>query len=493
MNFLTQFSSQISSVFGKLNPRQKFVVFGVFAASLTIIVIMMMWAGERPYVVLFSNLAPKDAQLIRARLDEDGIPYKLETDGTAILVPQGEETGFRLEMAAEGIPSGGTGVGYEIFDRPNLGLTDFIQKVNYRRALESELSRTIQSMAQIQHARVHIVLVEPTLFIEDKKETTASVILTLQSGTELLREQVQSITKLVAFSIEGLQPRNVSIVDSYGSNLSEDINREPLFVMTANQLEIRREVEAGYRRQIETLLTRILGPDRSMVRVSADLDFSQTITRGEQYDPSSAVVISEERNEGSGAVYDTMSSASREEGTISNYVVNKINTETKHQFGQIKRLTIAVTIDTMFTEEQAVQLEGNIQAAVGYSNNQERTDVITVTRFPFDTSVKIEEERRLAWENREAMVARILRYSLLAGAAIIFLIILRSIFKSLDMLLPKPKPKPAIDIEAEAIEEEISAEAQRRSQMLEQVARFAKEKPENVASLMSTWLLEEGG
>ncbi len=491
MNFLRQFTRQVSSVFGKLNPKQKFVVFAVFVVSLGVIMFMMMWAGQRPYVVLFSNLTPKDAQVIREHLDEQSIPYRLETDGTAILVPQGEETGLRLEMAAQGVPSGGTGVGYELFDRPNLGLTDFIQKLNYRRALESELARTIQTMAQVQNARVHIVLPEPTLFIEDKKEPTASVILTLQSGTDLSREQIQSITKLVAFSVEGLKPRYVSIVDSYGNNLSEEVNRDPLFVMTANQLEIQRNIETELMRQVQTLLTRILGPDRSMVRVSADVDFSQVKTNSEQYNPDSQVVISEERNEGQGAIYDTLSSPSREEGTITNYAVDRINTETIHEFGRIRRLTIAVTIDTMFTEEQGTQLQETIQASVGYNPNRE--DLIQVTRFPFDQSVKRAEEDRLAWERREEMVGRIFRYSLLAGAALIFLIVLRSIFKSLDMLLPKPKPKPAIDIEAEAIEEEISAEAQRRAQMLEQVSRFAKEKPENVASLMSTWLLEEKG
>lgn len=489
MNFLRQFLRQVTSIFGKLNPRQKIVVFAVFVISAVVIIIMMMWAGERPYVVLFSNLSPKDAQTIRNRLGELGIKYKLETDGTAILVPQGEETGLRLDMAAAGIPSGGLGVGYEIFDRPNLGLTDFIQKVNYRRALESELARTIQSVSQVQNARVHIVLPEPTLFTEDKKETTASVILTIRGGAELSRAQVHAISKLISFSVEGLQSRNVSIVDSYGNSLSEEINKDPLFVLTANQLEIQREVEGGIQRQLETFLTRILGPDRSMVRVSADMDFSQVTQHRESYDPQSQTVISEERKEGSGGTYDTVSTPNREEGTITNYVVNKIDTDVREGFGRIKRLTISVTVDTMFNDDKAARLESSLQASVGYDPS--RTDIIRVTRFPFDTSVKLEELNRIAWEEREAMVRRIFRYSLLAGAALIFLIILRSIFKSLDLLLPRPKPKPAIDIEAEAIEEEISAEAQRRSQMLEHVARFAKDKPESVASLMTSWLIEE--
>ncbi len=486
--FFRQFAKQIQSVLQKLNSTQKFVIFVVSVVSVAVLLLLMIWAGQKEYVVLFSNLDPKDAQAIREKLDEQGIPHRLETDGTAILVPQGQETGLRLEIFSEGIISQ-AGVGYEIFDRPNLGLTDFVQRVNYRRALQEELARTIRVIQSVDRAKVNIVMPEEALFRVDQNQTTASVVLTLRAGAELTRENVHSIAKIISMSVEGLSTSNVSIVDSYGNDLSKELNRDEVYLMTANQIEIQNEIESRIQAEIESMLNIALGPGKSVVRVTVDMDFTQITTASETYQPDVTAVRSEDRSEASGAIVDTLGTASREETSISNYEVNKTVQEIIDKYGKIERISVSVTVDTGRTPAEIARLRNLIMAAIGF--NATRGDQVSMDEFAFDTTAREAEESRITTERRTEMMAKIIRYSLLSLAGIAFLIVLRSIFKSLDLLLPKPKPKPAIDIEAEAIEEEISAEAQRRGQMLEQVARFAREKPENVASLLGTWLISE--
>lgn len=488
MGFINQFFKQLQTVFKKLNPTQRFIVMIVSVVSVAVILLMMLWASQREYVVLFSNLDPKDAQAIRDKLDEQGVEYRLETDGTAILVPEGQETGLRLEVISEGIISQ-AGVGYEIFDRPNLGLTDFIQKVNFRRALQEELARTIRHIQSVDRAKVNIVLPEERILKADQKETTASVILTLKAGSELTRENIYAIAKTIAMSVEGLETNNVSIVDSYGNDLSKELNRDEVYLMTANQIEIQSEIERRMQAEIESMLNLALGPGKSIVRVTVDMDFRQLSTTSKNYNPEATAVRSEDRAEASGMVPDTVGTPSREESSITNYEINETVQDIQDKYGKISKLSVSVMVDEGYSQTQRDELRNSIMAAIGF--NSQRGDQVEVTEFPFDTSAKEAEEERISDERRNEMIAKIIRYSLLSFAGIIFLLILRSIFKSLDLLLPKPKPKPAIDIEAEAIEEEITAEAQRRAQMLDQVSRFAREKPENVASLLATWLLEE--
>ncbi|MCK4967086.1 hypothetical protein KAS50_08645, partial [bacterium] len=241
--------------------------------------------------------------------------------------------------------------------------------------------------------------------------------------------------------------------------------------------------------EIESMLNSVMGPGKSIVRVTVDMDFKQITTMSESYMPGSQMVRSEDRSEAAGMFVDTVGTPSREESSITNYEINKIVEEISDKYGKISRISISVTVDTGWGPQELTNIENSIKTAIGF--NVVRGDQVLVVEFPFDTSAKQAEESRIRAERRNELMARILRYSLLSVAGIVFLLILRSIFKSLDLLLPKPKPKPAIDIEAEAIEEEITAEAQRRGQMLEQVSRFAREKPDNVAALLATWLLEE--
>ncbi|MCP4728233.1 MAG: flagellar M-ring protein FliF [bacterium] len=500
-DFFSQFLKQASSVFKKLDAKQKVVVLIVSVVSVVVIIYLMNWTGERQWEVLFSNLQAKDAQSIIDQLEEDNVPYRLQTEGTAIEVPQGTEYELRVRIQSQGLITGGV-VGYEIFDRPSLGMTDFLQQVNYKRSIEGEISKSIQSMEVINMARVYIVVPKASLFVEDEKPATASVLLTVTPGQELSSEQINTIAKVVAYSVEGLQPANVTISDSYGNNLSRAINKDPLMALRSDQLRLTRQYEMEVQNKLETLLAQAVGSTNYMVSVSVDFDFTQASSVSKTYEPTPTPVRSEERENAAGGLQDTVGQASSNERSTTNYEINEMVRNTVEEFGTVNRISVAVMVngrqvedpngDMIYqprTQQELDALEASVRSAIGF--NASRNDLVSVADYQFDTSALEEQIDRLAAQRREEMMQRILKWTLMSVAGLAFIFVLRSVFRSLDLLLPKPKPKPAIDIEAEAIEEEISAEAQRRAQMLDQVSKFTREKPANVAGLLNTWLIEE--
>ncbi|HCV42271.1 MAG TPA: flagellar M-ring protein FliF, partial [Bacteroidetes bacterium] len=213
------FRGQIGGFMQRLSIGQKIMLVGVTLASIAAIVALITVVNRPSYGMLFSNLRPEDASKIVEKLKERSVPYTLDDGGKTILVPKQQVYDLRLSLAGEGLPQSSV-IGYEIFDRTNLGVSDFVQKVNYRRALEGELARTILELEEVEGARVHIVVPEKALFKDDEKAATASVVLKLRSGKPLKRETVQGIAHLVASSVEGLETNNVTIVDSRGSLLS---------------------------------------------------------------------------------------------------------------------------------------------------------------------------------------------------------------------------------------------------------------------------------
>jgi len=505
LGFLKTFLEQARKIFDKLSLQQRVIIITVTIFSIIVMIVLMSWTNERQMKVLYSNLDPKDAQMIIERLEEQNISYKLQEEGSAILVPEGQEFKLRLELAAEGIPMMGA-VGYEIFDRTNIGMTDFMQKVNYKRSVEGELARTIRSMEAVQDARVFIVIPEPRLFTEDKVDATASVKLTLRRNRELNKENIKALANLIAFSVEGLKPENVNIIDSYGNFLSEELSMDPLIALSAGQIEQERNIESYLQREVESQLNKLVGPDNAMVRVNVDMDFKKIQERQEQYNPEAQVVRSEQRIEDQSGLQDTIGTPGSKSETITNYEIDKVVREITDDYGKIARISVSVSVTGEYEEreneqgnkvevyvprqpEELQKIEDLVKATIGF--NSQRGDEVRVVDFPFDRTVVLEQEKLRKEQERSEFIRNIIRWILMVFAGLIFVVILRSVFKSLDLLLPKTKPKPAIDIEAEAIEEEISAEAQRREQMLDTVAKFTREKPVNVASLINTWLMEE--
>ena len=284
--------SQIQEFFGVMNSAQK-VMFGLLL-SLVIIIsgAIFFWAQQDEQVLLFGNLNSDNANAIVQKLDEKNIDYQISNSGNAIYVPSDKVHALRLELASYG--GGNTdSKGYELFDSQSLGMTDFMQQVNQKRALEGELQRSINSLTQVKNSRIHLVLQERSPFEESSVEASASVILTLEPGNRLSNNQTAGIASLISGSVEGLSPNSVVILDQLGNRLSDDADRDSGGDMGNIQMQIKQKSEAYLTEKGQSMLDRVLGAGNSIVRVSVDHDFQKVMREIDSFDPDSRIIISE--------------------------------------------------------------------------------------------------------------------------------------------------------------------------------------------------------
>ena len=398
---------------------------------------LIFWNTRPEYQVLFSNLSPEDAGDIANKLKEKKILYQVTQSGTAVLVPREHVYDTRLALASEGLPKGG-GVGFEVFDRTNLGTTDFVQKLNYQRALSGELTRTIKQFKEIDQARVHIVTPKDSLFVEEQRKPTASVLVKTRSGMTLGPPQVEGIIHLVASAVEGLEPNNVTVVDQTGKMLSKKNDASPAGLLTTSQLDYQRNIEEGLKKKIQGMLEGVVGPDKAIARVSADLDFQQVNITEERFDPST-VIRSEQKTLEKSSSTTGSRTAEDKEGFVSlklpadskspsrtntaassktlsgtpaggsqtiserqnetkNYEITKINKQIRGPAGIIKKISTAVIIDGTYKEsagakgakvrqfvprppEEMKNFENMVKKAIGFDEN--RGDQVEVTSMPF--------------------------------------------------------------------------------------------------------------
>ncbi len=513
---------QLKEIFDRLSTSQKVSLITVTAITILSILVLLIWANRPQYTILFSDLANSDAAKIRDRLQDEKVTYRLRDGGSTILVPKGRVYDLRLQLAADGIPSQ-PGAGYEIFDRTNLGMSDFVQKLNYRRALEGELGRTISGIDEVEQARVHVVMPEPALFREDEKETTASVVLKTKGRSRLGEDQIRGIAILVARSVEGLDPENVIILDSNGNLLSGAKAPDAMVGLSATQLELQHKVESYLASKAQSMLDGVLGPGRSIVRVSAELDF-QTIERTrEYYDPESAVVRSEERTEsvtsGGG------SPETKEENSLSNYEINKTVEHLVNTGGSIIRLSVAVMVDGIYeTSEDGAKIYtprpsdemtalGNmVRGALGI--REDRGDVLEITNIAFDNETFVDVKDTWSAEQNKDLLITLLPKVILGIVLLVLLLMVRGFLKrnlnvarhvlenegalmpanrGAAQLMPgQPgvKKSPLSKIELPELDEEIPKEVKEAQAKKDQLADFAKTKPELATMLVRSWLLE---
>lgn len=284
--------NQLQDFFGVMNSAQK-VIFGLLL-SLVIIIsgAIFFWAQQDEQVLLFGNLNLDNANSIVQKLDEKNIDYRISDGGNAIYVPSDKVHSLRLELASYG--GGNTeNKGYELFDTQSLGMTDFMQQVNQKRALEGELSRSINSLTQVRNSRVHLVLQERSPFEESSVEASASVILTLEPGNRLSSNQTSGIASLISGSVEGLSPNSVVILDQLGNRLSDDTDQDAGGDMGSVHMQIKQKTEAYLTDKGQSMLDRVLGAGNSIVRVSVEHDFEKVMKEIDTIDPDSRTVISE--------------------------------------------------------------------------------------------------------------------------------------------------------------------------------------------------------
>lgn len=396
---------------GKLTTFQKVLLFGTFTIVLVGILALIVFSGpSKEMSILFSGLSEVEASKIVESLKEKNIPYSLKDNGTTILVEKNTIYDTRLSLASEGLPESGT-LGYELFDKTNLGMSEFVQKLNYRRALEGELARTINSLEEVKNARVHIVIPEKALFEKDQKETTASVTLHLKSGRGLSKINVEGIQNLVANSVEGMQPSSVSVISQRGKVLSDPPkNISSIAGLTSTQHEQQINVEQYIAGKVQSLLDGVYGADNTEVRVNAELDFTQIEKTITEFDPERQAVLSEQSvNEVSHSTdslsYPAVNMARDQSNQISNYEVSKTVQRIIEEVGNVKRLTVAVLVNSSQkivdrdgkkvleseprTEEEINKLTEIVKNAVGF--NPMRDDQITVDYIPFETTLYEED------------------------------------------------------------------------------------------------------
>jgi flagellar M-ring protein FliF len=463
--------AQLIDAYLKLPLNQKILFPFLLALSVWAIVFVAQWANKADYVVLFSDLESADAGAVIERLKTMKVAYEVRGDGRTVAISPPEMVHeMRLQLASEGIPSKGT-VGWEVFDGVSLGLTQQQEWSLRIRAKQGELERTIAALEAVQAVRVHISEPEHRGFGKNEQQATASVLLRLRAGGELDRKQIKGIANLVAGSVQGLKPENVTIIDSNGNPLTqseEERKNELDGGGESYRIEYQRTVERGYIDRIEQMLQKVLGPGKAVARVTADIDYSSSEREEESYDPGGQVIRSERTiAEGTGAsqrggvpgVTSNLSNDpnllsppksdgenSKRSESVKNYEVSRAITKSVAPRGSVVKLSAAVLVDGTYEEptsttesaspsekpseeapaqeketasqkkvfkpldaETLARIEGIVKGAIGFDSN--RGDSVTVESIPFyQPDQSLEESLKSAemWQNIFGISSRIL-------------------------------------------------------------------------------------
>jgi len=290
--------NQLKKLLASLSLRQQITI--VLAAALVAgsVALITRWERERDYRPLYTGLSPEDAGGVVQKLREAGADYRVGDGGASVLVPSERVAETRLQMAASGLPRSGR-VGFELFDKTNFGITDFAEQINYRRALEGELERSVMSLSEVQHARVHVTFGKDSIFLEARQPAKASVMVRLRPGARLAPPKVQAVAYLVASAVEGLQPEAVSVVDMNGNLLNRPRRSDSLDGEQSSQatLDFRQQIEKDLLAKINTTLEPLLGPEKFRAGVSVECDFSGGEQSEETFDPNRSVMASSQKTE----------------------------------------------------------------------------------------------------------------------------------------------------------------------------------------------------
>ena len=450
----SEFLLQLKTLFKNLTLGKKITLLILIVSTISGFIFLMTWAGKPDFQILYSNLNPEDAGAVLTRLKDQKIRYQISSDGNSILIPNKQLYEIRMELASQGLPQGG-GVGFEIFDNTKLGMTEFVQNVNYQRALQGELSRTINGFAEIESSRVHIVMPSKSLFIEQEEPATASIAVKIRYGRRLSEDQIQGIVHLVSSSISGLNPENVTVVDNNGKRLAGFKDKSTMGKVSADQLEYKEKVEKGLENRIKTMLEGALGAGRAIVRASCDLDFRRQEQTEEMYKPDNKVIRSEQLfNETSnearlipigvpGTVIDTnkpkpdSSLKFQKQDKTVNYEIGKVIKHIVEPIGKIDKISVAVIVDGTYknikgedgnqelkylprTQDEMDKLENIVKRAVNF--DAKRGDELEIINMPFESNRMAESEEAIA---EEGWLSQLKHYTFFA----------KYIFLSISLLL----------------------------------------------------------
>jgi flagellar M-ring protein FliF len=467
-----QFLSNFLRTFTMLTPARKMSLIGAALITFVGIGVMVHFSNRTDYRVLFANLSADDAGTIVEKLKEKKVPYEISSTGDAISVPAENVAEIRLELAATGLPRGG-GVGFEIFDQKmKFGATEFEQQLNYRRALQGELSRTIGSMDEVQQVRVHIALPKDSLFVEEQKKPTASVTLKLKSGRSLRSAQIDGIAHLVASSIEGLSPENVIVIDGRGNILSKPSGDPKFMRATASQMEYQQNLEKDLANRVQTMLENVVGPGKAVVRVAADLDFRIAEKTEETYDSEAPVVRSLQRQTekagttnpvkaggpggAGGAAPGTQEREKVDE--VINYEINKVVNKTVMPVGEIQKLSVAVLVDGVYQKDKDGKevyqprdkkeidgLEDLVKKTIGFTAS--RGDQVAVSNMPFSKLPDEDLANASPWWERYLVFLPLMKYAVtIAILIVVFVLVILPLVRGLTTTMGQQgRPRHSVE------------------------------------------------
>lgn len=459
---LSKLVAQLRAIWGQLGPSQKLTVLAATFVLVAGLAALSVWSTRPDYVLLYGGLSDGEASKVISALNDEKVSYK--TGDGSIFVPADKVYTLRMELAGKGIPSG-DGVGFEIFDKPNFGISDFVQHANYVRAVEGELARTISQLDEVEEARVMIVMPEDRLLLDKNTYPTASVFVHVRSNSGLSQQSINSIRFLVANSVEGLKPNHVAVVDNMGNVLAEDTDDGSLTGMSDTQLAARRNLEQYLAKKAQDMLQTVLGPGQAIVRVSADINY-ETLTQTQQkYDPDGQVVRSETKNEenndattsnsstgpvGITANISTNTTTQAASSPVNNshnttttdttqYEIGETTSSLVQAAGGIKRLTASVIVAEQMTgtgadrkavprtPEQLTELSKLVASALGIDTS--RGDTISVEELPFNDDYATDITKELNGQQERDFWIGIGRNAIYPAMGIVALIVMVRLFK----------------------------------------------------------------
>lgn len=460
---MNKYLDSFQEFFGPLSNAQRVMFIGLMVVIITIVGSIFYWSQKTDYSLLFGGLQSEAAQEIVAELNGQGISYELGEGGT-IYVPDDQVYELRMQLAALGGGAAKDVKGYELFDTNSLGMTDFMQQVNNKRALEGELARSINSLDQVEFSRIHLVLPERSPFEEASVEASASVILNIKRGNKLTKEQIEGISSLIAGSVESLEATNVTVLDQAGNRLSDEIDLESEFGFGSTQMQLRQKTEAYLTERGQTMLDRVLGAGNSILRVSVMHNFDRLVRESDLIDPDSRTVISEERreqtdaNEASepqpidqrlppeqrGAPIVVSSNENTSSSETRNYEVNRTREVFEKTQGELENVTASVLLNYKkvnqegpdgeqvvsyqpYPNEEVEELKEVVMLALGM--RQERGDQLSIKQIEFFDKEQIGGGNYFT--NQPTSYNDILRWSLIGLTFIAVVLLLNNIRKKM--------------------------------------------------------------
>ncbi len=531
---MNPFFAQLGKLFQRYTSIQRVMIGVVFIGMISAIISLVLWANKPDYDILFSDLEPTVASRIVSELRSQKVKYRLENNGQTIFVPAENASELRLLFAEEGLV-GSTVPGYDVFDNQKIGMTSFMQKLNMRRALEGELTKTINQFPGVSNSRVHLVLPEGKLF-DDNEQGSASVVLYLKNGRYISAEQVKGIAAMVANSVDGISAENVVVVDTEGNMLTENTDDNAVIGSAGNQWELRTSIESKLRSKVHDIVESVVGAMNAQVEVSVDLDFEQIERTTEAFDPENVSILSEERHSETSVNSDSTSNTNENytnENVVTNYELNKTVEHFISSKGDISKLSVAVLVNGKHvtktdpdgneikeyvprTAKELSQIEALVKSAVGFDGD--RGDIVEVQNLEFDRSDLELDQKYFKEAEKKEMWAGLINKGFMGVALLIAFLVIRGLLKNYGPLLPLPEPveppseliegvkgaqqlpagiemPPDYELSEDLYIKKLSPEAQAKmkakDKMTNEVVEYAKSSPEATAKLIRSWLTNQ--